>query len=404
MNLSILFEKDDFDEDETFLKIESETGYNRLFIEVALRNKRWFYDHAEMSANFLMDDEMIGFEELIPYDIQSELYEDPEENKPYVLNLNIKLFVDEEVIDSQLSKLYLKKSRDTILTPDDLSFQPNSLVENVADFYIENDLNATILSDIKAITNPDSLRNIEELELQIVAIQKIKDVTVKLDMFADYEEIVELAAPVSINEIPGNDEKYVSNIRLNGNLFELLDDNMSYEISKKEQLILHTEITYTEVDTQEKQHRIQSHIIHNPWCEVMENTIERHITILKNVLNAAFPSWTGEIKDNELWTSFRINDDEFQYGLKDDEIHLHLYQNEISYDYDFDEVYDEMQKVNKILDRRFKLIETDNYFNIQAHIEPYNLKEAVLLEYIKEMIAITELPAVDRLLGTYQQY
>ncbi|WP_420572600.1 hypothetical protein [Kordia sp.] len=404
MNLSIFFDKDDFDEDETFLKIESETGYNRLLVEISLNDKRWFYDHSEMSANYLMNDEQIGFEELIPYDVQSELYEDPKENKPYILNLNTKLFVDEEIIDSQLSRLYLKKSKDTLLSSDDLDFRPVFFLDSVTDFDGDNDVNATILNDIKEINDPEALKSIEELELQIVSFGKIQAVEVKLDTFTDYEELIELATPISISEIAGNDTKHAITMKLKDNLFSLLDDAISYDVRERQHLILNTEIRYTDLETQEKCTRIQSHLIKNPWCEIMENKVERHITILKNVLNAEFPSWSGEIKDNEMWTSFRINDEEFQYGLKDDEIYLHLYQGQISYDYDFDEVYDEMQKVNKTLDRKFKLIETDNYFNIKTHIERYNLKEDVLLECIKKMITIIELPEVDRLLGTYQEY
>ncbi|WP_298424637.1 hypothetical protein [uncultured Kordia sp.] len=402
MNLSILFEKDDFDDDATFLKIESKISYNQLLIEVVLNNKRWFYDHMEMSSTGMMTDEIISLEELLPYEIQSELYEDPEKNKPYALNLNVKLIVDKKVIDSQFSRLYLKKSKDNILTTDGLDFRPVFFLDSVTDF--DENVNATILSDIREISNPDSLRNIDELEIQIVAIQKIKDVEVKLDMFADYEKIIDLATPIAINEILGNDQKYVSTIRLNGNLFELLDNNISYEISKKQQLILYTEIIYTEVDTQEKRHRIQSHIIHNPWCAIMEKKVEKHIEVLKNVLNAEFPSWTGEVKDNEMWTSFRIHDDEFQYGLKDGKIDIHLYFGEISYDHDFEEVFAEMQKVNKTLDKKVQMIETDNYFNLKAQISPSKLTVAGLTAYIQKMIAITELPAVDRLLGTYQEY
>lgn len=404
MNLSILFEKDDFDEDATFLKIESEVGYNKRVIEVVLNNRRWFYDHAEMSANHLMNDEMISFEELIPYEIESELREDPEEGKPYMLNLNIKLLVDEEVVASNLSRLYLKKSKDTILTADDVKFQPKSLVDCVANFFVENDVNATILSEIKEISNPEELKSIEELELQISSFGTIKDIEVKLDMFADYQKIVELAMPIVITKLSGNDAKHTEIIRLKDTLFKLLDDTISYEIRKKTQLILHTEITYTEVDTQEKYSRIQSHLIRNPWCTIMEEKVEKHIEVLKNVLNTEFPSWSGEVVDNELWARFIINDDEFQYFLKDGKVNIYLYYGEISYDHDFEEVFAEMQKVNKTLGKKFKMIETDNYFNLEAKIAPSKLKEAMLTEYIKKMIEIAKLPAVDRLLGTYQQY
>jgi hypothetical protein len=233
MNLTILFEKDDFDEDAVFLKIESEVGYNKRLIEVVLNNRRWFYDHSEMSANYLMNDEMISFEELIPYEIESQLREDPEEGKPYILNLNVKLFVDEEEVASNLSRLYLKKSKSAILTAADVNFQSKSLVDCVADFFVENDVNATILSNIKEISDPNSLKEIEELELQIASFVTIKDVELKLDMFADYQKIVALAALVFISEIPGNDAIHKEIIQLNDTLFELLDDTISYKVRKK---------------------------------------------------------------------------------------------------------------------------------------------------------------------------
>jgi hypothetical protein len=136
----------------------------------------------------------------------------------------------------------------------------------------------------------------------------------------------------------------------------------------------------------------------------MEEKVEKHIEVLKNVLNTELPSWSGEVVDNELWARFIINDHEFQYILKEGKVNIYLYYGEISYDHDFEEVFAEMQKVNKTLDEKFKLIEMDNYFNLEAKIILSLLKAATLTEYIKKMIAITKLPAVNRLLGTYQQH
>jgi len=76
---------------------------------------------------------------------------------------------------------------------------------------------------------------------------------------------------------------------------------------------------------------------------------------------------------------------------------------EISYDHDFEEVFEEMQKINKTLDKKFRMIETDNYFNLKAQISPSKLNESILSDRIKKMIAITEFPAIVNLQDVYEE-
>jgi len=396
LSVELVTSKNDYNEDEIQIIINSAEEFNKVIIKIIPENQRYNYDNklGTESTHFENVCE-IGIQDALIRSMQKSLHKAEELINSFLFELEVFIVTKQKTIKTT-KRISVQTPWEDIKDINKFPYGKTVFFENISDAELNSVLDLQITNELGGINSLDIFKQIKILNSVINANIEASNLQLVLELNGK-----EISYPVTIEKIKKNESLPLS-FQLLKNLDELLLESFdSYDVEGYSEFFIDFIIKCRDHLLENKK-IIISKRMPNPWFEIKRFKKVEYSKLIKNTLDASFSNWNGEINEDDEWIRFSIDNLNFQTGLRESLVYICIDLNNISLDANSKEMHTKIKKVNKKFKSKIKLNEVDNHFVIETEIDNQSLSTEKLSDLISEMIIAAQSSDVVLLMASYE--